>query len=143
MADNRRTASGTFVIDSWDAQPYDEQDGATLTRTRVTKTFHGEVEGHSTAELLMAAAGEGSAAYAGFERVSARVHGRSGTFVLHHNATMAAGERSATWSVLPGSGTGELRGLRGEARIGGDPAGTHTFELEYEVPLPATPGEVS
>ena len=48
-----RQASGTFDIDSWEEQPYDERDGVKLSRTRVTKTFHGEIEGQSTAELLM------------------------------------------------------------------------------------------
>jgi hypothetical protein len=59
-------AAGTFEIDSWEEEVYDEREGAKLTRTRLTKTFHGDVEGESTAELLMAyAAEEGSAAYVG------------------------------------------------------------------------------
>lgn len=126
-------ATGTFDIDAWEATPYDEAEGATLTRTRVTKTFHGEIEGTSTAELLMASAQDGSAAYAGFERIACRLNGRSGSFVLHHNATMLGGVPSASWTVLPGSGTGELTGLRGEARIDNEPDGGHTFTLDYEL----------
>ena len=38
-------------------EPYDERDGVRLSRTRVVKTFRGEIEGESTAELLMALAG--------------------------------------------------------------------------------------
>jgi hypothetical protein len=30
-------ATSTFDIDSWEAKPYDEHDGVTLTRTQVTK----------------------------------------------------------------------------------------------------------
>ncbi len=126
-------ATGTFEIEAWDEKPYDEREGAKLTRTRVSKTFRGDVEGESTAELLMAyAAGEGSAAYAGFERVIGRVHGRSGSFLLHHSATMQRGEGAASLSVVPDSGTGELRGLRGEARIGVEPEGGHSFALDYD-----------
>lgn len=47
-------ATGTFTIDSWEAEPYDERDGTKLTRTRATKTFHGKIVEQSTAELLMA-----------------------------------------------------------------------------------------
>ncbi len=47
-------ATGTFEIDTWDEKPYDEQEGARLTRTRVTKTYRGDVEGKSTGESLMA-----------------------------------------------------------------------------------------
>lgn len=125
-------ATATFDIDTWDATPYDEGDGATLTRTRVTKTFHGEIEGHSTAELLMASAQEGSVAYVGFERLVCRVGDRSGSFVLHHNATASRGAQSASWTVLPDSGTGDLRGLRGTATITQEPGGGHTFTLDYD-----------
>jgi uncharacterized protein DUF3224 len=40
--------TGTFEIGTWDEKPYDEQEGARLTRTRVTKTYRGDVEGKST-----------------------------------------------------------------------------------------------
>ena len=128
-------ATGTFEIETWDEEPYDEREGARLTRTRLTKTFHDDVEGESTAELLTAyAAAEGSAAYVSFERVVGRVHGRSGSFVLHHTATSAgsSSERSAAWSVVLDSATGELRGLRGEARIINEPDGGHSFTLDYD-----------
>lgn len=126
-------AEGTFEIATWDEKPYDELEDTKLTRTHVTKTFHGDIEGTSATELLMAyGAIEGSAAYVGFERIVGRVHGRSGSFVLHHTATGSGGTRSAAWSVGPDSGTGELRGLRGEARISIDPEGGHSFALDYD-----------
>ncbi|MGH2486930.1 MAG: DUF3224 domain-containing protein [Ktedonobacterales bacterium] len=126
-------ATGTFTLDSWEPQPYDEAEGATLTRARVTKTFRGEIAGTSTAELLMAAAGEGSMAYVGFERLAVSVQGHAGTFVLHHNATASAAGQTATWTVLPHSGTGALQGLRGEARIVNEPDGGHSFILDYDL----------
>jgi hypothetical protein len=101
----------------------------------MTKTFHGDFECQSTAELLMASGQvETSRAYVGFERVVGRVQGRSGSFVLHHNASGSeGGEQLARWSVLPDSGTSELRGIRGEARIDIEPDGTHTLTLDYEL----------
>ena len=128
-------ARGTFEIETWDETPYDEQVGTKLSRTHVTKTFHGEIDGTSTAELLMAYGDvEGSAAYTGFERITASVHGRSGSFVLHHTATSDAshGPPTATLSVVPDSGTGDLSGLRGEAGISREPDGGHTFSLDYD-----------
>lgn len=127
-------AAGTFEIDSWDEEPYDERDGTKLARVRVAKTFHGDVEGASTTDLLLAyGAEEGSAAYVGFERVVGRVHGRTGSFVLHHTATSSPDGRSATWSVVPDTGTGELLGLRGEAEISIGPDGEHSFALDYDL----------
>src|SRR5918997_5540651 len=127
-------AAGTFEIDSWEEEPFDEREGARLTRTRLTKTFYGDVGGESTAELLMAyAAEEGSAAYVGFERLVGSVHGRSGSFVLHHTATSSRDGRSATWSVVPDTGTGGLLGPRGEAEISAGPDGEHSFSQDYDL----------
>ncbi|GAC1327174.1 MAG: hypothetical protein NVS2B16_00960 [Chloroflexota bacterium] len=75
----------------------------------------------------------GAAAYVGLERIAGRLLGRSGTFVLHHSATVSRGKQSGTWTVVPDSGTGELRTLRGDALIAVDSAGTHTFELDYDL----------
>ncbi len=85
------SVTGPFEIETWNEKPYGEQEGAMLIRTRLTKTFHGDVEGQSTAELLMAyAAVEGSAAYISFEPAVGRVvHGQSGNFVLLHSASSA------------------------------------------------------
>ena len=126
-------AEGTFDIDDWQEAAYDEADGTKLSRTRVTKTFQGDVQGQSTAELLMAIARAGSMAYVGFERIVGSVHGRAGSFILEHVASTAGESPSATWRVLPNSGTGELNTIRGAAFIGGQPGERHTFTLEYEL----------
>ncbi len=129
-------AAGTFEIEVWEETPYEERANVKLTRTHVAKTFHGDIEGTSTAELLMAYGSvDGSAAYTGFERIDCGVHGRSGSFVLHHTATSDAshGPPTATWSVVPDSGTSELRSLRGEALISRSPDGEHTFTLDYNL----------
>ncbi len=126
-------AGGTFTIDSWDSQPYDEAEGATLSRVHLTKTFDGDLLGTSTTDIITAVAQvEGSAAYAGFERFTGSVHGRKGTFVLHHTATADAGGSSLSWTILPDSGTGELSGIRGGGQIVNND-GAHSFWLDYEL----------
>ena len=126
-------ATGTIEIEDWDEKPYDEQEGAKLARARVRKTFRGDLEGASTSDLLLAYAQEGSAAYVGLERFVGRVHGRSGSVVLHHSESgnRENSEQVATLSVVPNSGTGELRSLRGTAQIVVGPDGGHTFTLDY------------
>jgi hypothetical protein len=126
-------ATATFDLDTWDEQAFDEREGAKLTRTHINKTFKGDVEGTGSAEMLMLYAPEGSAAYVGFERIVARLGGRSGSFVLHHNATARRGSASATLTVVPDTGTGELAGLSGNAEIIRGPDGGHTFILDYDL----------
>ncbi|GLW08278.1 hypothetical protein Misp01_34080 [Microtetraspora sp. NBRC 13810] len=126
-------ASGTFDINVWDAQEYDEREGAKLARVHITKTFHGGLTGTSTADIITAVAqGEKSMAYSGFERFTGSLDGREGTFVLCHFAGPSDGDGSLVWCVLPDSGTGELRGLRGAGGIVND-AGVHSWHLDYEL----------
>jgi Protein of unknown function (DUF3224) len=121
--------TGTFTIDTWE-QHDEAHDGLTLSRARVTKTFGGDVVGTSRAELILAGTDGGSRAYAGFEQVTGTVRGRAGSFVLRHAAEGDAAGGWLTWTVLPGSGTGELAGLRGEGQITRHDDGSHSYWLE-------------
>ncbi len=60
------------------------------------------------------------------------VHRRSGSFVLRHGAAMERGVGGSSLAVVPDSGTGELRGLRGEAKISAELGGGHSLTLEYD-----------
>jgi hypothetical protein len=42
-------AEGSFTLDGWDQEAYDEADGAVLAEARITKTFTGA----STTRILM------------------------------------------------------------------------------------------
>jgi hypothetical protein len=126
-------ATSTFVNDRYDAKTYDDRDGTALGRINITRRFEGDLEGEATAELLTATTQSGSAVYVAFDRVTGSLHGREGSFVLQHRGVVS-GEGAATdGAVVPGSGTGELRGLRGEATITVDDDGTHRLALEYEL----------
>ena len=100
----------TFEITGWDQAPYDEPaDGPPATRATVRKAYAGVLEGESVAELLTC----GELAYVANERVAGTLDGQAGTFVLQHGAW-----EGGQWGfVVPGSGTGALAGLRGEARL--------------------------
>ena len=126
-------AVARFDLDSFDEDPPNrEEDGLRHTRARIEKTFRGDIEGHGSVEMLAARADEG-AGYVALEHITGTVNGRSGGFSLLHIGTMAGAQTWARWPVVPGSGTGELRAIRGEGRIDIDAAGGHTFTLDYEL----------
>jgi hypothetical protein len=52
---------------------------------------------------------------------------------LHHGepGDREIAEQVATLSVVPNSGTGELRGLRGMANVAVGPDVRHTFAVDY------------
>src|SRR5512133_1922020 len=46
--------------------------------------------------------------------ITVRIAGRTGTFVLQDRGSLTGTRVTGRWSVVPGSGTGELAGLRGD-----------------------------
>ena len=128
-------ASATFEIKAWDEKPYAEfEGGRKLTRASVIKTLHGDIEGESSVEYLMAYGEDGSACFVGMEHVVGRIGNRSGSFVLQHSGTFAGGIANETWFVVPGSGTGELGGLRGEGGAATGHAQEYALTLDYDLP---------
>jgi hypothetical protein len=126
-------ANATFQVKSWDEQPYHElDDGPRLTRASVTKSFSGDIAGDGTLEYLMMHSIDGSASFIGLERVVGRIGDRSGSFVLQHSGSFEGGTAKATWFVVPGSGTGDLQGLRGEGGFASAHAEHYPITLEYD-----------
>ena len=125
----------TWDEKTWDGKPANEVSGAKLTRASVTNSFHGDIEGEGTLEYLMTYRDDGSASYVGLERVVGRIGDRAGSFVLQHSGTFAGGAAKTTWSVVPGSATGDLRGLRGEGGFvahHGEPSASYTLDYDFE-----------
>lgn len=127
-------AVSTFVLDSFEEEaPFVEDPGVNYSRIKIAKSFHGDIEAHSAVEMLSVRAENGGAGYVAVERVEGTVHGRSGTFALLHVGTMEGETQWARWPVVPGSGTGDLVRIAGEARIEIAPGGEHEIHLDYEL----------
>jgi len=110
-------ATAVFEVKSWDEKPYLQLDASSkLTRASVTKTFRGDLTGNATSESLMFYHADGSATFVGLEHIEATIGGRTGSFVLQATGTYRDGTATADCTVVPGSGTGGLRGLRGVGR---------------------------
>jgi hypothetical protein len=130
----KRRANAMFAIKEWDEKPYNEAPGMPkLTRASVTKTFRGDIEGESQVEYLMIYGADGSATFVGLERVVGRLDGKSGSFVLTRTGTFTGGVAKEAYAVVPGSGTGELAGLRGSGSSAAEHAKENTMTLEYEL----------
>lgn len=129
------TAKGTFETGGWTPQPpYDDRDGIQLGQVTMTKTFHGDLTATSLVTMLVAATEvEDSRSYVALERIDGTLDGREGSFVVQHSAASDRGKQSLTVSVVPDSGTGELRGLRGTMDIQIAPDGSHSYTFEYSL----------
>ena len=108
-------ATATFETVNWDESPFGEVGGGPkLTRALVTGTYSGDLVGKTSVAFIMVYPDEVTANFSGLERIEGQLGGRSGSFVLRHEGGFAGGEAKTTLTVVPGSGTGELTGLRGE-----------------------------
>ena len=104
---------------------------AVLGRMTIDKQYHGDVSGTGKGEMLTAITEvQGSAGYVAIERVTGKVGLRSGSFVLQHSGTMNRGAQSLVISIVPDSGTDELKGIAGTLKIE-IADGAHTYVLEY------------
>jgi hypothetical protein len=107
---------------------------ANLGRLTIDKRFHGDLEGISKGEMLATQTEvPGSAGYVALERISGTLKGRAGSFVLQHSATMTRGKPVSSITVVPDSGTGELRGLSGKMTITVASDGAHSYEFDFNL----------
>jgi hypothetical protein len=130
----KKNANARFSIKGWDEKPYSEGDGLPkLTRASVTKTFTGDIEAESHVEYLMMYRDDGSATFTGLERITGRIGDKTGTFVLQRSGVFEAGKAKETYSVVAGSGTGQLTGLSGEGNSSVGHGNDLPFSLSYEL----------
>jgi hypothetical protein len=136
MAADKPTAhaTGAFDVKLSPVGTDDKADGVTVGRMSAEKQYHGDLEGTGKGEMLSALTGvKGSGAYVAIERVTGTLHGRTGTFVLHHRGVMTRGEQQLAITVVPDSGTGQLVGLTGEMAIK-ITDGKHSYDFVYTLP---------
>lgn len=130
----KQNANARFAIKTWDERPYSEgQDQPKLTRASVAKAYTGDLEGEGQVEYLMMYRSDGSATFVGLERIIGRIGDKTGTFVLQRTGVFEGGQAKESYSVIPGSGTGDLRGLLGDGSSAVGHGMEHPFALRYEL----------
>jgi len=115
----RTRAEAKITVQSSEAKPYDQTASPALMEIRLNETFTGDIDGESSVRALQVLRDDQSASLVSMQRFRGKLGGRQGTFVLQGSEIVEHGEIKATWFVVPGSGTGDLSGLRGEGGFEG------------------------
>jgi hypothetical protein len=110
-------ATGPFDVKLAPLDPAFESDETSIGRMSIDKQFHRDLEATSKGEMLYVGNAKTSGGYVAIERVSGILHGRQGTFILQHNATMTRGTPRLNIIAVPGTSTGQLAGLTGSMNI--------------------------
>jgi hypothetical protein len=121
-------ASSEFKIQSWDEQAYGER----LSRASVEQAFSGDIEGDGSVEWLMCYREDKTADFVGLQRVEGQIGDRSGSVVLRTVGTFDGAVARGDWSVVPGSGSGDLEGLRGEGGFEAPHGSPARATLDYD-----------
>jgi uncharacterized protein DUF3224 len=126
-------AKGTFKVESWDEDSYAETgDGGKLTRASVKQAFAGDIEGAGSVQWLMAYRPDETADFVGLQQIAGRLAGRSGEFVLKTSGTFDGKTAEGEWTVVPGTGTGDLLGLRGSGGFSAPLGPDASVTLDYD-----------
>lgn len=103
---------------------------STVSRGTRRRRFEGEVSGEGAADILIArGTAEDRLGYVATERFAGSVLDKPGTFLFQHGAMIDRGVLTPFGYIVPGTGTGELTGIRGEVRVGPD---TLTLTYDFE-----------
>ena len=108
-------AQGTFTVD---VHPLTPPPAEGLGRFSIDKQIHGDLEAASRGEI---------------EVVTGALAGKHGSFAFQHLATMDQSGLKMQVMVVPGSGTGELKGITGTFSIKIE-GGQHFYDFEYTLP---------
>jgi hypothetical protein len=119
MLHARARATAKITVHDSEQRPYDQTASPALMEIRLSETFAGDLEGESPVRALQVLRNDRSASMVSVQRFSGKLGGRQGTFVLQGSEIVEDSRIKATWFVVPGSGTGELSGLRGEGGFEG------------------------
>jgi hypothetical protein len=119
-ARQRTRAKAKITVQSSEAKPYDQTASPALIEINLSEKFAGDIDGESPVRALQLVRADKSAALVSLQRFRGRLGEREGTFVLQGSEIVENGKIKATWFVVPGSGTGDLAGLRGEGGFEGE-----------------------
>jgi hypothetical protein len=132
--------TGTFEIKAWEEKTWDGKDhkevtSAKLTHAIINQLFHGGVEGESVGHSLMTYSDDGFATIVGLQTIEGSVEGRSGRFIMQSTGTYdpKKGVADMKLTIVPSSGTGGLKGIRGEGSYAAVHGDQQPYQLDYEL----------
>jgi len=127
-------ARGSFEVKGGTEDPYDELDGGTkLTHASGTQAFSGDISGEGAVHWLMLYRADKTARFVGLQRITGSIGGRSGSFVATAEGDHDGTGSTITFSIIPGSGTGDLTGISGDGSLVAKGGPNGTYELSYTI----------
>ena len=129
----RTRFTGTFDVQSWEENAFRDGEGEPkLTHVSGSQAFSGDIEGEGTVAWLMCYRPEGGARFVGLQHISGAFGDRRGSLVIESTGDHDGKASRGTWTVVEGSGTGDLSGVRGRGGFTAPGGRTVDYELELD-----------
>lgn len=128
-----KTAKGTILHNNWNEQPYNEVAGLKSTEANIDIEMHGDVEASGKSRSLMQYPTAETCHYAGYTTLTGMLGGRQGSFIIYEVGTWKNGVANSRWEIVEGSGTGDLKGLKGTGSYAAEHDKTVHYEISYEL----------
>jgi hypothetical protein len=127
-------AKGSFQITSFNEDTYEDRgNGAKLTHASGDQAFSGDIEGDGQVHWLMSYRPDKTATYVGLQRIEGEIGGRKGSFIIEATGDFDGAASRGNWSVIPSSGTGDLKGITGTGSFDAPGGPKATYALDYEL----------
>jgi len=127
-------ATGAFDVKLLPLTLSEQSADPKLGRMSIEKQYHGELEATAKGEMLTAQSEvKDSGVYVAVERVTGILNGKKGSFAMHHTGVMNRSKPELKITVVPDSGTDDLKGLTGTMSIRIE-SGKHFYDFEYSLP---------
>jgi hypothetical protein len=129
-------ANSVFKIVEYKMTPFSEiPEGPTLFTGNFKFHFTGDLEGEGIYSELRTKFNDNYAEIYGLQRFAGSLKGRKGSFVWEQKGNFRDGIVTTEWKVVPGSGTGQLKAIKGEVFF--QSAGLPEFPFRFIYSLPA------
>lgn len=126
-------AIANFTNDIHEDQGAALDDGPSVRRVLIRRTYRGGLLGTAVVELQTCITGQTAFGYAGVEVFEGALGERMGGFAFVHIGRRQGDALDTIGYVVPGSGSGDLAGISGEIAIRIADTG-HDFGLTYTLP---------
>ncbi|MEV4311943.1 DUF3224 domain-containing protein [Actinocrispum sp. NPDC049592] len=117
--------TNSFGSTNWEEQTFAEAgDGVKIAHAKMTFKYGGHLTGESNSNCLLTYLPDGTGTYVGSELFTGTIDGKQGTVVMQQEGRFDAEHISGTWTITPGSGTGDLK----------DTTGHGSYDMKMGVP---------
>lgn len=127
-----KKATGQFKVMGAHEETYANRSPGRLTRAGGRQDFSGDITGAGRIEWLMCYRADRTAEFVGLQEIDGTIDGRRGELVLTSTGSHDGVRSKGTWTVVRGTGKGDLTGIVGSGTWLAGPGPDATFELSYE-----------